>query len=35
MKDMYKGMEMEIIRFEMEDVIATSSELPVIIDPDD
>lgn len=35
MKEKYQSVEMEIIRFENEDVITGSNDTPVIIDPDD
>ena len=35
MKEEYKAVEMEIIRFESEDIITGSNDLPVIPDVDD
>lgn len=35
MKEGYQAVEMEVIRFESEDIITTSNDLPPIADDDD
>lgn len=35
MKEEYPALELEVIRFESEDIITTSNDLPPIVDDDD